>query len=495
MARRVLIVLALVLATLALAPAGPASAATFTVDSNGDAADADTANPACATAAGVCTLRAAVQQANATPGTDIIRVPAMTISLGSAITIASNLTLQGAGARGTVLQATGGAHAMVLVTSGVVTVSGVTVTGATGGGALAVNQSGGDLTLRGIRVTGNDATAAGSAYGPVYTMNGTLTVRDSEISGNSTTSTSSSAWGGGLAVYSSTVTVLNTTIADNSLVAGSSQAIGGGVWAGQNSTVILTGSTVAGNTMSAMASFGAGITQSAGGSGGVEVSDSVLALPHGATNCTANPGAKIPVFLGRNLVDDTSCGAAAATRTIAPAKLGDLADNGGQTNTRVPMTGSPAINAASTCVTPVDQRGQARPIAGSCDLGAVEVGSNRKATVSVSNRRPSAGSDVIVTATARNLGLDHSTSTRLVVTATRAKVLSATVVGGRCRVTGDRATCKLGTVTRGTAKPVLLGVRVPASGTVRITATVSGKQPDPKKGNNAATAKAVVRPR
>lgn len=492
MTRRVLIVLALVLAPLTLAPVSPAGAAGFTVNSNGDAADANLSDPACATATNVCTVRAAIQQANATAGSDVVTVPAMTISLGSPLTISSNVTLRGAGARSTILHATGGEHAMLLVTSGVVNVSGVTITGATGGGALAVWQSGGDLTLQAIRVTNNTASSAGAAYGPVYTNTATMTVRDSEISANSTTSTSSNAFGGGLSVYKSTVTVVNTTIAGN-VVAGSGQAQGGGVWAGPDSTVTLTSSTVAGNTVSAPSTFGAGVYQNMGGAGSVEVTDSVLALPQGGTNCAG--GGKTPVFLGRNLLDDTSCGAAAATRTIGPAGLGALANNGGQTNTRVPAPGSLALNAASTCATPADQRGQARPIAGKCDLGAAESGSNRKAAVSVSNRKPSAGSDIIATATALNRGLDHSTNTRLTVTVLRAKVLSATVLGGSCRVSRNRAICKLGTVATGTSKRVLLALRMPASGRVVVTAKVGGAQVDQVKANNSATVKAVVRAR
>ncbi len=50
----------------------PASAATFVVDSNGDAADASPGDGTCATAAGVCTLRAAIQEHNALGGADAI---------------------------------------------------------------------------------------------------------------------------------------------------------------------------------------------------------------------------------------------------------------------------------------------------------------------------------------------------------------------------------------------------------------------------------------
>lgn len=46
---------------------------TFTVNSTGDAPDASEGNCICATAAGVCTLRAALQEANACPGPQTIR--------------------------------------------------------------------------------------------------------------------------------------------------------------------------------------------------------------------------------------------------------------------------------------------------------------------------------------------------------------------------------------------------------------------------------------
>lgn len=63
---------------------------------------------------------------------------------------------------------------------------------------------------------------------------------------------------------------------------------------------------------------------------------------------------------------------------ISNARLMDLADNGGLTNTRMPMPDSPLVNAggAATDVSgnPVatDQRGKRRPVGSACDIGAVE---------------------------------------------------------------------------------------------------------------------------
>src|ERR1041384_5219381 len=55
--------------------------ATFTVDSTTDAVDANPGDGHCATAAAQCTLRAAVQEANATAGTNTIMLPAGTYRL------------------------------------------------------------------------------------------------------------------------------------------------------------------------------------------------------------------------------------------------------------------------------------------------------------------------------------------------------------------------------------------------------------------------------
>jgi hypothetical protein len=488
MIRRIAVVIALLMGSLVVAPLTPATAAGFTVNSNGDAGDANLANPACATAANVCTLRAAVEQANSSAGSDVITVPGVSIGLTAPLTITSNVTIQGAGARNTILQGVG-AHQMLLVNSGIVTVRGLTITGATGGGALAVRQEGGTVTLDRIRVMGNTASGAGGTFGPVYSEGGTMTLRDSEISGNTTTSTLTSAYGGGLSVYSATVIVVNTTLANNT-VNGVDWAYGGGIWAGLNSVVSVTSSTIAGNSVAATNRRGAGIYQFTAGTGSVEVQDSIVADPKGQTNCSA--GGKLPVFLGKNLIDDASCGVASASRTIGAANLDALANNGGDSNTRIPGAGSPAINAASACASAADQRGQARPVGGTCDLGAAEVGSDREAAVSVSNPAPSGGSDIVVTATARNKGADRSTGTGLVVKVAGAQVLSATVPGGSCTVGGDTATCSVGAVNAGAATDAVLTVRIPSTGTVSVTSVVSGDQPDPVAANDSASTSVTV---
>src|SRR5262245_35745379 len=53
-----------------------AGAATFTVDTTEDGADATPGDAACATTGGACSLRAAIQEANMLPGPDVVKLPA-----------------------------------------------------------------------------------------------------------------------------------------------------------------------------------------------------------------------------------------------------------------------------------------------------------------------------------------------------------------------------------------------------------------------------------
>src|SRR6266542_1525446 len=72
---------AVLTAYLALFPPIGAHASAFTVNSAVDVVDANPSDGACATAAGECTLRAAIQETNAIPGADTITLPAATYVL------------------------------------------------------------------------------------------------------------------------------------------------------------------------------------------------------------------------------------------------------------------------------------------------------------------------------------------------------------------------------------------------------------------------------
>lgn len=82
------------------------------VNSTADAPDANPGDGVCATSGGVCTLRAAVDETNATAGMDTVTVPAGTYDVDNRIVIMDSLHLNGAGASSTILD--GGGDASLL---------------------------------------------------------------------------------------------------------------------------------------------------------------------------------------------------------------------------------------------------------------------------------------------------------------------------------------------------------------------------------------------
>ncbi|HSP55757.1 MAG TPA: CSLREA domain-containing protein [Dehalococcoidia bacterium] len=158
-----------------------ADAATFVVNDTGDAVDAALGNGSCATAGAVCTLRAAIQEANALGGADTITLPAGTYTLGIGgadedvsatgdLDITGDLTINGAGA-GTTTVDGGGIDRVFQVVSGTVSISGVTIrNGAAfnlspfqGSGGGIYNVSGSTLTLSDSRSAATRQAAAAAA--------------------------------------------------------------------------------------------------------------------------------------------------------------------------------------------------------------------------------------------------------------------------------------------------------------------------------------------
>lgn len=92
---------------IAFLVAGNAIAATFTVDSIADTVDSDTSDGICNDGTGRCTLRAALQQANSSGGSNTINVPAGNYLLSVSTLFLTNSTndvlIAGTGAPGTVI--------------------------------------------------------------------------------------------------------------------------------------------------------------------------------------------------------------------------------------------------------------------------------------------------------------------------------------------------------------------------------------------------------
>lgn len=483
-------------------PAVPAAAATLQVNDVGDAADANPGNGVCATAGGVCTLRAAVQEANALAGSDTITVPAGKITLGSVLTITSNLTVTGAGARASIVSGTPG-HGLFTVTAGTVTFNDLSMQDTSVGTGAALYANAGVVSLNRVRIHNITTTGTSTSRGAVNTWAANLTITDSEISANTTTTASFSAYGGGLAAESnSSVTIRNSTIAGNSVATNDTSytATGGGVYVDLSSSAEIVSSTLTGNSATAaIASSGRGgnLYHRSGGAGTVLVRNSILAGgkdSYGGAddgNCSAFvPEMKQPTFAGANLVSDTTCGTVGAAPLIGNAKLTAVADRGGPTDTAAPAADSPALNAAADCATAADQRGQGRPIGPACDLGAVELGADVGSGTTVSNSSPVAGSDIVATSTITNNGADDATAVSTTITAAGAAAIVSPPAG--CSVSGVTVSCATADLPRAQTVTLLTVVKAPQSGTVTATTAVAAAQPDPNPQNNSSQAAATV---
>jgi len=207
---------------------------------------------------GECTLREAINNAKsdsdttggdcaAGAGADSITFAAdYTITLvGSQLpTVTSEMTITGNGAANTIIQAdaapnTATYRVFEVASTGNLTLDGVTVRHgrcagscnsypSNGGGIL---NDDGTLTVINSTLSGNSAGGGG-----IYNSNGTLTVTDSTLSGNS-----ANVLGGGIANDFGTLTVTNSTLSGNSAHSG------GGIYNHGGSTIV-TNSTLSGNS-------------------------------------------------------------------------------------------------------------------------------------------------------------------------------------------------------------------------------------------------------
>ena len=157
-----------------------------------------------------CSIREAVFEAS--PGDDIV-VPAgtYTLTLGAQITIDKDLSLTGAGADVTIIEAATEAdvasHRVFSILSGnSVAISGVTIqhgnTGNSGGGIL----NDGILNVADSTLTGNSASGGG-----IYNDKGMLTLTNASIVGNS-----ASNGGGGIYNNGGTLSLSYSDVRDNS---------------------------------------------------------------------------------------------------------------------------------------------------------------------------------------------------------------------------------------------------------------------------------------
>lgn len=395
-----------------------AQAANFTVTTLADnESDGCTVNQ--------CTLREAVADANRIAGNDTINFQGLSgviVLNGSHISINSNITINGPGAR--ILSVSGNNQSRVFVVSNpllgsaTANISGLTITGGNalplllngsligdGGGIL--NTNGSTLNLTEVTISGNAATSLGGGIATRALLLDTTTTNITRSTINNNTSV---VGGGGVSnigtqlISSATTTITNSTISNNSCLAeggGISNTLG--IMNLTNNTISHNNSTVAGGGI---------VNIAVNPLGTVRLRNNLIAANTAVLNTNLISSDVLGIFesLGNNLIGNRLnaeasfslsvildgspvpnpngdiVGTVTLNQIIDPL-LGGLQNNGGPTNTRVQLFGSPAINRGNNCVLnstcpsnnpptslTTDQRGTNYPrqVSSSVDIGATE---------------------------------------------------------------------------------------------------------------------------
>lgn len=107
----------------------------------------------------------------------------------------------------------------------------------------------------------------------------------------------------------------------------------------------------------------------------VTLNNSILAQPAGSTqkNCDGWSPLNRRMVATNSIISDSTCDVSGSGNIFADPKLGALTDNGGLSQTLMPLAGSPAIDAGASAICSArDQRGFSRPSL-KCDIGSVEL--------------------------------------------------------------------------------------------------------------------------
>jgi CSLREA domain-containing protein len=383
-------------ATLNIKVTPPAQ--TFVVNSTLDAIDASVGNGTCASPGGTCTLRAAIMEANASRPGSTITVPAglyaitrapgnlrENASVNGDLDVVTSMTINGAGARATVIDGSDLENVMEFLNGSNVTLSGVTIRNGkrqgslTAGGGVRIDSA--FATLTNVWVTGNEAMFGGG----ITVEAGSLVMSNSAITGNVATGRNVIAnylggSGGGLEVRDQlgqavSIQLTNVTFSGNVAATPDASVVGkgGAVYLGSPNisgslNVAFNNVTIAANT----ATNGGGIFKEAGGT--IAVRNTLIGDNVAANNpdCRGNIGSQ-----GSNVIENVAgCTANVTDIMNQDVRLNVLSLNApGSTPTHLPMAASPARNAANAAgCSPADQRGISRSAAvnGGCDIGALE---------------------------------------------------------------------------------------------------------------------------
>ena len=266
------------------------------------------------------------------------------------------------------------------------------------GGGVYIDGNDQDVVMCGVDISNNDANAFGGGVFRVSNNHvGTHNIDRSTIDGNvipnnalasmagglylqgveatitaTTVSRNQAGHSGGLFIGpGSTLNILNSTIAENE----SSKSLGGGITMDDSVTGLIKNVTIANNRSSDAQSFAAATV----GGAGVRLQNTIIdghvaGNGYNPISCRdqlleGSGNIQFPVERVDGGSDDPNA-LCSNSILIADPALGVLTDNGGDTQTLQPASGSPAIGLASDCPA-TDQLGE--PRSEPCTAGAVEV--------------------------------------------------------------------------------------------------------------------------
>lgn len=394
-----------------------AHAASFLVTSLGDGGDANWGDNLCDNGAGVCTLRAAVEESNANgdiENTIHFHLPVHSqITLGSELHPTKSLQINGPGLQNLtisgnhatrIFEFSSATHNQIFSLNGLTLADGKASN--TGGSAVYVFSN--TLTLSDCLLKNNQAVSqAGDQGGAIVNFGAFVQIL------NTTFSENSAAGNGGGAIYTSNsgafianVVIQNSTFRqnqtsgsggailnsdghlkiENSTFSGNHSDQNGGALAAQNGQVELANVTLAFN----QADFdgnndgdGGGIFQA---NASVQLVNTIVAKNQDKTSfggVVENDCHGSLTTVGHNLLgDETGCSGlvngangdkvGSGGAPLDPL-LADLADNSGVTQTHALLAGSPAFNAGDDSKLPVSGKDQRGFLRGSgSDIGAFE---------------------------------------------------------------------------------------------------------------------------
>ncbi len=359
-------------AALSALPAHASSTLTVTTTADGALAHAGVECPA--VSGNECTLRAAVQTANADADVGVIEVPAGTYELtfvpadneaasGDLFLDSADVRIEGAGMGETIVDAgwradgsdDGIEDRVFRIDGGEVTISDLTVTGGNtrsadsgqlryGGGVFATR--GAVLTLDHVEISGNRSAGSNSGGGGLATQHGSteVTIVDSEITDNEVAS-----WDGGALRLSSTGathTIVNTVIAGNdaardggaifleqghvdidasSIVHNTAQEAGGGLYAYNETVASLTNTTVSSNTTDGGPTSGSGAVHVADTGSVAALTNATVAWNDGAAAIFADDA---EIDVANSIVDHTDLACDEANGSIITSGGHNLVTDG-----------------------------------------------------------------------------------------------------------------------------------------------------------------------